>query len=286
MKSFAVAVICLVAGATSSVQAAVGPEKATEMLAHAWMIDNRCNVLDKNDRDVLTGLVARAEISLAEKVSVKAARGAIAKGRASGTAAPCDRQSAESVTDTLKAAVSAAAIGDMDAPAAAAAAQPQAPAAGVEAEKKLPEPGPALVAAEPEDDEATVAEAPVQDEALVVEPESVDVPVVVPKRVLPARKAKPVTAQTAKPKPVRVVAKRTKPVVLASATKRLSGGGYGTTAENYYRELRCRRMSLRAVNAMYARVLREHRRAVATNGKAAVRQILRAAESRASGGSC
>ena len=81
--------------------AMTGPEKATELLARAWMIDNRCNVLDRDARDELTGFVARAEISLAEKASVKAAETAVAKGRATGTSAPCGEQSAKFVHNVL-----------------------------------------------------------------------------------------------------------------------------------------------------------------------------------------
>lgn len=271
MKSVVVAAALFLAGSTSvALAATVGAEKATELLAHSWMIDNRCSVLDKDERDILTGMVARAEISLAEKVSVKAARGAIARGRASGTAAPCDARNAEVVRDTLRAATSATVVTDLDLPESAVAAQAAIPVA------------PAAVEPAPDDDEAPAVQAIAESDVLAAEPEATDPPVVGSKQARPARKAKAV----AKVKPLKTPVKREKPVVLASATKRVAGSGYGATAENYYRELRCRRLSQRAVNAMYARVLREHRRAVATSGKAAVRQLLRAAEARASGGSC
>lgn len=275
MKSAFVVVTMFVAwGASAAMAAVVGSEKATELLAHAWMIDNRCNVLGKDERDVLTGLVARAEISLAENVSVKAARGAIGRGRATGTAAPCDTQNAQMVKDTLQAATSAAAAGEMDVPQSAVAAQAAVPAP-VEA-----------VAPEPIDDEALTAEQPSDNDAVVADEQAVDAPVVVQKPVAPARKA---AVKVAKPKSkiVKEQTKREKAVVLATVTRRpVQAGGYGKTAEAYYRELRCRRLSQRAVNAMYVRVLREHRRAVAVSGKAAVRQLLRAAEARASDGSC
>lgn len=270
------AVALFLAGSASLVQAAaVGPEKATELLAHSWMIDNRCSVLDKDERDVLTGLVARAEISLAEKVSVKAARGAIARGRASGTAAPCDAQNAQVVKDTLKAATSAAAVSEMDVPESAVAAQAAVP--------KVAE----AVEPEPVDDEALQAEQPAVAEAVTADVEAIDAPKVVRKPSVSARKVVASNKLKEKAKPPRVVAKREKPIVIATVTKRVpNANGYGATAENYYRELRCRRLSQRAVNAMYARVLREHRQAVSASGKAAVRRLLRAAEARASNGSC
>ncbi len=110
MKTFALVAAVSLAWAIVPARAeGIPPEKAAEMLAHAWMIDNRCNILNPEDRDALTGFVARAELALAEKLSVEAARSAIRKGRASGTSAACDEDSAATVRDTFRAVKSATA---------------------------------------------------------------------------------------------------------------------------------------------------------------------------------
>ena len=63
-------------------------------------------------------------------------------------------------------------------------------------------------------------------------------------------------------------------------------GGYAALAEDYYRELRCKRLSFTRVNAMYKRVLAAHKSAVAAQGRAAVRQMLQVAKSRSAGSAC
>lgn len=281
MKPFAAAVACaLLCWGHQAKAGALGPEQAAEMLAHAWMIDNRCNVLGNDDRDALTNLVARAEISLAEKKSVAAARAAIGRGRASGSAAPCDSASAKSVQDVLTAAKSATGL-DMPVES-----SPEVPAVAE------PEPvveASAAPAAEP--DQQAAAEAASDGEAPDPVLDAVQVePVVMP------RKRAVVVAPPAANKPAKVAIKRvTPPKKVAAkkvqerkivAVKAVYAGGYGQTAEAYYKELRCRTKSLRAVNAMYAKVLREHRQAVANSGKASVRALLRAAEARAARGAC
>ncbi len=98
----------------------------------------------------------------------------------------------------------------------------------------------------------------------------------------PVAKAEP-------PKPVRKAAVA-KPAMAARPGKSGTGSGpmtaYAATVETYYRDMRCRTRSLASAKALYARVLRQHREAVAASGKAAVRALLKAAEARASRGSC
>ena len=219
--------------------AMTGPEKATELLARAWMIDNRCNVLDRDARDELTGFVARAEISLAEKASVKAAKAAVAKGRATGTSAPCGEQSAKFVHNVLVAAKSASGVADMD------------------------------------DDTAAAKIAPT--------PLPIEKPAEAPETQVTALRLGELHLKS-KPKVARLIIKPEKPKAVQINV--VTSAGYAATAEAYYRELRCRTLSQRSVNAMYAKVLREHRRAVTANGKVAVRRLLREAEARASGRAC
>lgn len=255
----------------------IGPEKAAELLAHAWMVDNRCNVLGSGDRDTLTNLVARAELLLAEKQSVSAARDAIGRGRASGTSASCDSASADDVQSILKAAKSAAAGLGTDFPSAGVPSlhslnppQPAPPALKPVAkpaprvEPKLV-PGEVMIASKDTAIEVTTAEAPVVNVAASEAPAT-----------KPAKSARPSVTASAPAKPAK------KQVAANPVAMR----GYAQTAEAYYKELRCRRKPLKAVNAMYATVLKQHRQAVAEGGKSAVRALLRAAEARASRGAC
>jgi hypothetical protein len=224
--------------------AVAGAEKAAELLAKAWMIDARCNVLDRDDRDALTGFVARAELSLAEKDSVSVARSAIARGRAAGTTAACDEQNAAAVRLVLRAARSATSVQDaFSSPMAAG--KPAYPT-------PVPQGVAPMVSANPQ---------------LAVKPPRT------PEAVSLVKPAKKVTGL-----------KLQKPLHKRGASGvagTVGVSGYAATAEKYYHELRCRTMSARAVNALYAKVLREHRQAVSTSGKSAVRRLLRNAKMRA-----
>lgn len=236
----------------------IAPEKAAETLARAWMIDNRCNVLGTADRDALTGFVARAELSLARMKSVAAARNAIANGRASGTAAPCDADNARRVNETLAMARSAAAGLDTDA------ASPSA----LPPSRRTEERGVAA-AAKP-------AAAKAVGEAPATTPERASV-------------AGDAPAQTRRKGVRRASASRPEGTRTPSASSGSRSGaiaGYAATAERYFRELRCRTRPLSSIKRLYAKVLRQHREAVAADGKAAVRAMLRGAEKRAAKGPC
>ncbi|MFT3671826.1 hypothetical protein [Aestuariivirga sp.] len=237
-----VAALAVVWGSASAQAEAIGPERAAEMLAHAWMVDNRCNVLSKTERDALTGFVARAELSLAQLRSVEAARKAIRTGRASGTSAACDPASAQVVRDTLRVAMSATA-GMAPAPVA-----------------------PLPAAAPPKTEERKAVTKTAEPTAEVA-----------------------MLAQATEPPPAKPAAKPPKVKAVDKADPKPASGamaGYAVTAEAYYRELRCRNRSFPAVNALYAKVLRQHRQAVAAGGKAAVKALLKAAEARAARGAC
>lgn len=268
----ALALASSIALVAPSYAAALTPEKATELLAKAWVIDNRCDVLGEVDRDDLTRFVARAEISVAEKVSVKAAQSAIARGRAQGKTIDCDAASAKLVKDVLNAARNAV---------------------GPTVEEQSAETQPKVKRAETP--KVEVAAAPIQLEAVkpmtvkngedtlaeieTLEPTSeppIKVIKVAPRKVLPNKLASQVKRAT---RAQTQVVEKTKP----SKQKNL---GYARTAETYYKELRCRQLSPRAVNAMYARVLRQHQQAVVQQGRSAVRSMLRAAETRAAQSRC
>lgn len=253
IKRVAVLAALAVGWGSVSVRAeAIGPERAAEMLAYAWMVDNRCNVLSKTERDALTGFVARAELSLAQLRSVEAARKAIRSGRASGTSAACDPASAQVVRDTLRVAMSATA------------GMAQAPVA------------PLPTAAPPKTEEqkaVTKTAEPTAEVAMLAQATE-------PPPAKPAAKP-PKAAAKVNPKPVQKAVEKAVPKPASGAM-----AGYAVTAEAYYRELRCRNRSFPAVNALYAQVLRQHREAVAAGGKAAVKALLKAAEARAARGAC
>jgi hypothetical protein len=272
----AISLAALVAFNAPGQAAALSPEKATELLAKAWMVDNRCDVLGKEDRDDLTQFVARAEISVAEKVSVKAAQSAIAQGREQGKSIACDSASADMVRDVLNAARTADGPSDnADEQQALKSQKPAEPQ--VEPEQ--------VAAVEPVQNDSPEPEAAAADESEPI----VETPVVkriVPKPLRTAKVQKPEARKVAAKKPTREVIRVTKLTPEKSKSSNAIKTAYGRTAENYYTELRCRRVSQRAINAMYARVLREHQQAVSVNGRNAVRAMLRAAENRAAGRSC
>lgn len=89
--------------------AALDAAAATGLLAKSAAIDVKCSVLAKDQSQSLKDLVARAEISLAEKASVSVARKTISAGRAEGKAVLCDSSAAKLVNDVLAAATAAVA---------------------------------------------------------------------------------------------------------------------------------------------------------------------------------
>jgi hypothetical protein len=254
-------------------------------------------VLARADRDDLTQFVAQAEIALAGKVSVKAAQGAISRGRKAGAAAGCDATNAQNVRDVLAAARKAPNMDEQ--PAVLSEPAPKPKPAPAPKPAPTPEPAPAKIA-EPAPEPAPIVAAqprplPVVKKAAAIEKaKAIAAPV---EKATPRRKPDEVRRASAKPrveivqKQVRVV-KPLKPartkVSVREKSKPSKGNGtaYAATAQIYYRELRCRSLSRGSINALYARVLREHRSAVAAQGPGAVRRMLRSAEARAQGQSC
>ncbi|MBG1231823.1 hypothetical protein [Aestuariivirga litoralis] len=78
--------------------------RAAEMLARAGAVDGKCHYLKGADRDALSGLVARAELALAQQESVEATKATMQRGRAAGNAAPCTSAEKENVQGVLGAA--------------------------------------------------------------------------------------------------------------------------------------------------------------------------------------
>ena len=247
------------------------PRNASIQLARSLAIDTRCKILSPAERQDLKDFVARAEIALASRYSVKMARDTLGKGRAEGKIAPCDSTASAQVKAILQLARQATADAPMVVadPAPALAPQPQ-PAQAVQEKPSNPPPA-QMAAAEPKPAEpVAVAEpqkvAPVKKPVL---PKKVKAPVVANKAAKPPQTIKLV--QRAKDKPTRTNSN------LAS---------YANLAEDYYVELKCRSMPTRSVQRMYADVLVQHRAALASGGAAAVGRLLRNAQYRAGQRGC
>lgn len=145
--------------------------QATTLLSKSHALNLKCNILGDAEGQQLRDFVARAEISLAEKVSVSAARKAIASGRAEAQTAACDDTSRKMVGDVLAAAKTA-----VEAPV----------VAEKPAEPEKPETT-ALAVAEPEPAAPKVIAKPPKQIAVIKPPK----PVKRVKTVAPAKDVKP-----------------------------------------------------------------------------------------------
>jgi outer membrane biosynthesis protein TonB len=236
----------------SAQAAALDPGQATELLAKAQSLDLKCNILAEDKSQSLKDYVAQAELSLASKSSVAAARKAIGSGRAAGRAAPCDETASNLVNDVLSAASVAIAT----------------PSDAAIEEQTQPQTLAATPAAEPPKKEiAAVA---------VAEP----TPMIV-KKPKPKAIEKPKLESAAKPaKPLPPVKKAEK------AAKPKSLQGYASVAEKYYTATRCGNMDSAALGKLYKQVLSNHKQALSSNNPGAVRKMLKSAESRAGANTC
>jgi outer membrane biosynthesis protein TonB len=249
---------------------ALPASEVTSMLAKSQALDSKCNILSEGDRQDLMDFVARAEIIMAEKQSVKAARSAISKGKSEAAALACGPERAKFVGDILAAARAGSAMEE-----------------------------PAQQTAEP-----TVLETakPVPVETVQPTPK----PVIKPKQK-PVVAAKPIASdskprtKTAGAKPAKknpeivktvAVEQKQKPKLAdanAAKPKKKQASdlnNYAGLAQRYYVELRCRNLSGAAVKRLYSNVLASHRQALAQNGPGAVRAALRNAEARANASRC
>ncbi len=233
----------------------------TRMLAKSNTLDTRCNILAEADRQDLMDYLARAEILLAERNSVKAARSAIAKGRAAGGEGACGPEQDKFVRDILAAARASTTVE----PPVQQASEPPAAA---------PQPLP------PKQIEASLNSTPKLRQA-VVEPEPKPVADIRNKTI--KKKAAPVNALAVAPK---AKVRLADPAIAAKKKPSSVLNAYAGLAQRYYVELKCRSMSGSAVKKLYATVLANHKQAVAENGPSAVRSVLRGAEARANARNC
>jgi outer membrane biosynthesis protein TonB len=226
--------------------------QATALLAKSQAIDVKCSVLAKDKSQNLRDFVARAEISLAEKVSVAVARKTISGGRSEGKLVTCDAAAAKLVNDVLAAATVAVAA-------------PIADATTIDKPK--------TVAATP------TPPAPQAKVIAIVEAE----PVQKPNKTLTLVKAPKPKVKTAPVKAVQT-AKSEKPVKSLKSVKGL--GSYAAVAEKYYVAARCGSMSASEISRLYKTVLTNHQQALTSNRPRDVRAMLRAAETKAGNKSC
>lgn len=229
---------------------ALDPVQATTLLARSHALNLKCNILGDAEGQQLRDFVARAEISLAEKVSVAAARKAIASGRADAQTIACDDGNRKMVNDVLAAAKTA-----IETPVVAE--KPTQPV-----ETKAPETT-ALAVAEPE---------PAPVKVIAKAPK----PIASPKQVVIIKPQRPTTR-------VKTVAavKTEKPLKTKDSLK-----SYAQVAENYYAAMKCGNLSRGKMVKLYQNVLSSHQQAVASNRPRDVKVMLRNAEARAGGRSC
>jgi outer membrane biosynthesis protein TonB len=244
--------------AACGVAHALPASEVTAMLAKSQALDARCSILSETDRQDLMDFLARAEILLAERESVSAAKAALSKGKAQGANGACGPEETKFVNDVLAAA--------------------KAGSANEDAIQQAEEPTPV----EPQSPAQIEAQKPVEQPKQVV----VEKPVQKPKLV----EAKPVKK---KPETVAVTTvtkkAKTKPAILAEAKKQKKTpalSAYSGLAQRYYTELKCRNMSGSAVKRLYANVLSSHKKALADSGASAVRTTLRNAEAKANASRC
>jgi hypothetical protein len=89
--------------------APVAAAKATEMLARAQAVQQKCKFLNSTQQETLSSFVARAEIAMVSKSSTKAAKSIIANGRAQGQKATCSDTERTDILDIINAAQQATA---------------------------------------------------------------------------------------------------------------------------------------------------------------------------------
>ena len=84
-------------------------EQATEMLARAQAIQQKCKFLNASQHEALSSFVAKAEIAMASKSSIKFTKTTIANGRAQGQKATCSDIERADIIDVINAAQQATA---------------------------------------------------------------------------------------------------------------------------------------------------------------------------------
>lgn len=238
---------------------ALDPVQATTLLSKSHALNLKCNILSDAEGQQLRDFVARAEISLAEKASVAAARKAIASGRENAKVTACDDASRKMVGDVLLAAK---------------AALQKTPVAAVDAPEAIEEP-------EKPAKRETSALAVADPEPTPVAPKVIKKPTKQAVKLQPTKPVVPVKVEPAPKTATKSVTKSAKPIKTKPSLQ-----GYAKLAETYYAALKCGNLSGGKLAKLYKNVLVTHQQALANNRPSDVRAMLRNAESRAGGRGC
>ncbi len=225
-------------------------EMAGEMLARAQSVDMKCNYLTATDKDTLSGLVARAEIRLANRESVEATKATMLRGHQAGKSAACNPNEKEQVTNILNAAKwasSTAAEKPMEVT--------QVPTTPIVAQ-------PAPLVAQP----APLQPAPVQ--TVVAQPKLIEMPIEakMQKPLFPVKAAK---------------LEKVKPNAPDMSLRK-----YQAITAQYYLASRCGSMPAGQLGSLYKSIVSGHSQVMANHSGATVAQALRQARSDASAQSC
>ncbi len=82
----------------------IAAEQATQLLARSQALEEKCKFLSAAQRDELSAFVAKAEVAMVARSSVKATKTLISVGRAQGNAAACNDVERADIVDIISAA--------------------------------------------------------------------------------------------------------------------------------------------------------------------------------------
>jgi hypothetical protein len=82
----------------------IAAEQATQLLARSQAMEEKCKFLTSVQRDELSAFVAKAEVAMVAKSSVKATKALISNGRAKAAGASCNDAERADIVDIISAA--------------------------------------------------------------------------------------------------------------------------------------------------------------------------------------
>ena len=248
-------------------------EQAAEMLARAQSVDMKCSYLNATDKDMLSNLVARAELALATREPVEATKATMQRGHAAGLAAACAANEKQAVHSILGVARQASI-----APPVKSTATLAATAAPIAADA-TPVAPPAILPAAPKPQ--MVSSVPVENDAPLDKPAaSSDVATQEPAFPMASK------VKTQNPK-IRKSVAALPPAKKAKLASGKSGDlqHYAQLTEAYYLALRCSGGGSQ-VNGLYATIVAVHGNLMQSYGAKQVSSALHSAKARAGSHTC
>ena len=103
LTSFLLTTLTLAMPLTASAEP-IAAEQATQLLARSQSLEEKCKFLSAAQRDELSAFVAKAEVAMVARSSVKATKALINVGRAQGKAAACNDTERADIIDIISAA--------------------------------------------------------------------------------------------------------------------------------------------------------------------------------------